>query len=303
MSYPERHSMTESKPHYIRWKALVTYFILSYGITWICSLIATNGLLPFQLPTIINDVSSPLVHYGPALAALMVVGIAGGRTGIRELLKRFRLWRVGIQWYLFVLLYPPLIKLIAVGLNILLGGSAPTFFSTRLIHQGNPFVLFIPVFIVVFFQAGIAEEIGWRGFALPQLQSQYSALTSSLILGVLWALWHFYPQNWSILLPTAWWYILGILSLTIIFTWVFNHTYGSLLLAILFHTANNTSDWIIPIEPAVTGTGAVRVYILYRVCTLLFAVALVLICGPKYLSHRGSVAKDGSVYHEGVESR
>lgn len=281
--------MTESKPYRIRWKVLVTYFILSYGITWICSLIATNGLLLFQLPTIISDVSSLLLHYGPALAALIVVGIAGGRMGIRELLSRFRLWRVGIQWYLFVLLYPPLIKLIAVGLNILLGGSAPTFFSTRLVHQANPFVLFFPVFVVVFLQAGIAEEIGWRGFALPQLQSQYSALTSSLILGVLWALWHFHPQNWSILLPTAWWYILGILSLTVIFTWVFNHTYGSLLLAVLFHTANNTSDWIIPIEPAVTGTGAVRVYILYRVCTLLFAVALVLVCGPKYLSHRGSV--------------
>ena len=268
--------------------SLVAYFILAYGITWILSIIATKGLLPFQLPTAIRTFGSLLLHYGPALAAIIVTGIAGGRVGVQKLLGRFREWRVGVQWYLFVLLYPTISRLIAVGLNVLLGGTAPAFFRARFVPEGNPVILFVPVFVGVLLQAGVAEEIGWRGFALPRLQARYSALTSSLILGMLWALWHFHPQNWPGLAPIAFWYILEVLSLTVIFTWVYNNTRGSLLVAVLFHTASNTSDWIVPIVPFITGASDIRAFVLHGLFNLIVAIAIIVVFGPKHLSRRPS---------------
>lgn len=272
------------RPGFPKRNSLVAYFVLAYGITWILSIMATKGLLPFQLPTAIRTLGSILLHYGPALAAIIVAGIVGGRAGVRELLSRFREWRVGVNWYLFVLLYPTIARLIAVGLNVLLGGTLPAFFRARGIPEGNPVVLFMPVFVGVLFQAGIAEEIGWRGFALPRLQTRYSALTSSLILGVLWALWHFHPQSWSDLAPIAFWYILGVLSLTVILTWVYNNTRGSLLVAVLFHTASNTADWIVPIASFITGVSDVRAFVLLHVLNLIVAIALIVVFGRANLS-------------------
>ena len=274
------------RPGFLKRNSLVAYFVLAYGITWILSIMATKGLLPLQLPTAIRTFGSILLHYGPALAAIIVAGIVGGSAGVRELLSRFREWRVGVHWYLFILLYPTIARLIAVGLNVLLGGTAPAFFRARGIPQGNPIILFIPVFVGILLQAGIAEEIGWRGFALPRLQAHYSAFTSSLILGVLWALWHFHPQNWPDLAPIAFWYILSVLSLTVIFTWVYNNTRGSLLVAVLFHTASNTSDWIVPIVPFITGASDVRASVLLQVFNLIVAVAIIVVFGSKHLSRR-----------------
>jgi membrane protease YdiL (CAAX protease family) len=274
------------RPGFLKRNSLAAYFVLAYGITWILSIMATKGLFPFQLPAAIMTFSSILLHYGPALAAIIVAGIVGRRAGVQELLSRLREWRVGVHWYLFILLYPTIARLIAVGLNVLLGGTAPAFFGARGIPEGNPIILFIPVFVGLLLQAGIAEEIGWRGFALPRLQAHYSALTSSLILGVLWALWHFHPLHWSDLAPIAFWYILGTLSLTVIFTWVYNNTRGSLLVAVLFHTASNTSDWIVPIVPFITGASDVRASVLLQVFNLIVAVAIIVVFGSKHLSRR-----------------
>ncbi len=280
--------MTERKQNWIKRNSLVAYFVLAYGITWILSIIATKDLPLFPSPAAIRTFSSILLHYGPALAAIIVAGIVGGGASIWELLGRFREWRVGLHWYLFVLLYPTIARLLAVGLDVMLGGTAPAFFRARDLPEGvTPIVLLIPVFVGVLFQAGIAEEIGWRGFALSRLQARYSALNSSLILGVLWALWHFHPQNWPFLAPIAFWYILGVLSLTVIFTWVYNNTKGSLLIAVLFHTASNTSDWIVPIAPLITGASDARAFVLLHVFYLIVAIAVIAVFGPKHLS-RGS---------------
>ena len=94
------------------------------------------------------------------------------------------IWRVSIFWYLFSFLVPAVIVLLAIGLHILLGGAVPEF--------GDPaqWYLVIPVFLYVLFFSVLGEEIGWRGYALPELQANHSALTASLIIGVIWGLWH-----------------------------------------------------------------------------------------------------------------
>jgi CAAX protease family protein len=259
--------------------SLVVYFLLAYAITWILSIVATTP----GMPQPIVGLSALILHYGPALAALIVTAWIAGRKGVGTLLNRLRIWRVGIGWYLLVLLYPVVSKLMAVGIDVLLGGTAPAFFSASDVPaSASPLVLLLPVFIGTLLQAGLAEEIGWRGFAQPQLQSRFNALISSLILGVLWAFWHFHPLNWAMLAPVAPQYVLMVICFTILLTWVYNSTKGSLLLVVLFHAASNTSDWIVPITPVFNPTSSASM--IQLVLYVAVAVVVVLVYGPKRLS-------------------
>lgn len=168
---------------------------------------------------------------------------------------------------------------------MLLGGAAPTFFSALGVPANvSPIVLLVPVFIGVLFQAGLAEEIGWRGFALPRLQGRHNALISSLILGVLWALWHYHPLNWSLIGPVLPLHFAAVVCMTVIVTWVYNNTSGSLLLAVLFHTASNTSDWIVPVGLAGGAATISRASIILIIVRVLTAILLVVIFGADRLS-------------------
>lgn len=278
--------MNETNPGLLKRYSLFIYFILAYGITWVLSILATEGLLPFQIPTIIKTFSAIVLHYGPALSGIIVASIVGGKSGVCELLGRLGRWRVDFRWYLFALFFPTVISLIAVGLDFLLGGTLPKFFSSANIPEGNPLSLIIMVFLVVFFQAGLAEEIGWRGYALPKLQSRYSALVASLILGVLWGFWHFHPQNFPSLAPLAFWYMLNIISGAILLTWLYNNTDKSILLAALFHTASNVSDCVVPTLSTISATNSIRSFIIKCLLMCLVAFAVIVLYGPSHLSRR-----------------
>ena len=272
--------MTESNSSWIRRHSLVTYFILAYGITWILSILATEGLLPFHLHATIILFSAIVLHYGPSLAAIIVEGIVGGKSGVRRLLARLCEWRVGIRWYLFIVLFPIVLRLVAVGLGVLLGGTFPKFASVNFVPEGiHPLLLPVLVVAGVLFQTGIAEEIGWRGYALPKLQTRLNALVSSLILGLLWGLWHYHPGNWPILAPLGFWYMFLAIPSTIIFTWVYNNTKGSLLIAVLFHTASNTADWLVPIMPGLTSASSMTPFILTGVLLWIVAITVVIAFG------------------------
>jgi membrane protease YdiL (CAAX protease family) len=145
------------------------------------------------------------------------------------------------------------------------------------------------VFLLVFFQAGLAEEIGWRGYALPGLQQRYSALTASLILGIIWALWHFSPVNFATLWPYAFWYIYNVIPFTIIVTWVYNNTNESLLLVALFHTASNVSDWMVPTMPTVSNATGIRPFIILGTIVWITALAITAIYGSRHLSHKALI--------------
>jgi len=268
---------------------LVLFFALAYGITWLFSALATPGLLPLELPAVVRGLGAVLCHFGPSLAAVLVSAASGGRTALRRLLGQLGRWRVGAGWYAFVLLYPLAARLLAAGLDVALGGKVPLPFRAGGVPAGNPLLLFVPVFAAVLLQAGLAEEIGWRGFALPRLQARHSALISSLILGILWAGWHFHPLNWPLMRPVAPWYVLGTLPFTILFTWVYNSSGGSLLLAVLFHTASNVSDWILPIVPFLSSAGSGRAYGLLILINTLLAAVVVIACGPQYLAGSATV--------------
>jgi hypothetical protein len=154
------------------------------------------------------------------------------------------------------LLLPGLVILLAVTLNNWIGGTAPDF-SMAAFPFGPPetplwqklLILFL-VFTLGF--DGLGEEIGWRGFALPKLLESRSPLVASLILGALWALWHFpYALTAGTFLSEVplHWFFINLLALSVIYTWIFINTNGSLLLPLLFHAAGNTTSNLFPILP------------------------------------------------------
>jgi membrane protease YdiL (CAAX protease family) len=223
---------------------LVFYFLIAYAGAWLVEVPVAlsetgTGLLPFTIPRPVIALALAVATFvGPTLSAFVMTGMIEGRIGIRRLLRRYVLWRVGLRWYLFVLLAIPAIELLGA---IVVPGALASFQPLTL-----SLVLTYPVaFVSTFILGGpLGEEPGWRGFALPRLQPLHGPLLGSLILGVLWACWHL-PLFWSGVwtpptLPNIVMFILMITSLTIIMTWVFNNAKGSLLITMLMHASFNT---------------------------------------------------------------
>lgn len=249
---------------------LLFYFLIALGFSWAYDLTVRMALHPAIFPW---GVLLALVYtLGPTLAAFLMTAVTQGRAGILHLLRRYVLWRVGIPWYLLVLLGVPALLLLAV---LLLPGALSAF---RL-----PGLSFWPTFLIGCLLTLVAggplfEEGGWRGFALPRLQQRSGPLVGTLILGVLWGLWHL-PEFFT---PGTSQYVPGIgfighlisfvvfdiltIALAVIMTWVFNNTRGSIGLAILLHTSINVASSILlpPLFPSLAGT-------------LLFPLSLVLV--------------------------
>lgn len=201
-----------------------------------------------------------LLTLGPTLAAFLMTAVTQGRAGILQLLRRYVLWRVGISWYLLVLLGVPTLLL----LPYLIQPGA--FAAFRL-----PELSFWPTYLIVYlstlvFGGPLGEEGGWRGFALPRLEQHSGPLVGTLLLGVLWGLWHLplfllvpgYNGAGTgfvaILIPFVA-FVISVIGMTVIFTWVFNNTRGSLLLAILLHASINAAAGMLPLLfPSLVGT-------------------------------------------------
>jgi membrane protease YdiL (CAAX protease family) len=243
--------------NWMRRSPLVAFFVIAFSITWFCqilglllaqrnalSLINEDNLLHFfallSLRLAPGEASAYLVYTlgaGPLVAALLVTWATGGRGGIEELWGRIKKWRVEPRWYLIVFLLPVALALISLTAGVLVGGLRPSSYSPLL-----PLAYFIPFFLYMLVFTGLAEEPGWRGFALPHLQSRYSAVKSSWILGVLWGVWHFpsiiyYNLATGIptlaLLPILIGLVLGIVGWTIVNTWVYNSTESVFLMIVL----------------------------------------------------------------------
>jgi uncharacterized protein len=232
---------------------LIAFFVLAYLLTW-----WIYPLLKF----------SPLLGifglFGPAIAAIIMAAVTDGKSGVQALLHRAVLWRVRLPWYVIALGLPTLLSLATATLAYLVG-------ATEFIRVGALAPIELVLFVLV-----VGEELGWRGYALPRLLEKRSALTASLILGVLWGLWHLptflVPGTPQYGLPfTA--FVLLTIEYSILMTWVFIHTLGSVLIATLFHGAINLSQGLF-----VGGIdGATRYWLLsivYGVAAVVAAIAL-----------------------------
>ncbi len=186
---------------------------------------------------------------GPMYAAIIILAFESGRTGLRGLWQRSTRWRVGGRWYLVVLAIVFAIYL-PPAIFGLLRGPLPT--ANQVL---TPLLWFVPLFLYTLMASGL-EEPGWRGYALPKLQTRYSAKKASVILGVIWGIWH-WPVFISVYtnalnapggspiqaLITALiqllMYIFGaMVAEAFIYTWLYNRT-RSVFLCILLHVFHN----------------------------------------------------------------
>jgi uncharacterized protein len=225
----------------LRRHPLIVFFLLAYMVTWLLWLPAMLLHLP------VHDLRN---IPGPALGvtglAFLMAALSNGKAGVLDMLRRFVLWRVGVPWYAFAILGLPIIQVL-VGFVLPGGQGALSAFSPASL-------LLYPAAYAFRFPFGpLWEEAGWRGFALPRLQRRYGPFVGTLILGVLWGIWHlplYLPadiQQGGIIggvLGFAVFVLLAI-AMAVIFTWVFNNTKGSLLIAILLHASiDGTSTYI-----------------------------------------------------------
>jgi membrane protease YdiL (CAAX protease family) len=259
---------------YVKSHPVLAFFALTFLITW--SLWAL--IIGLNLPLGAGYVPFVLAASGPSLSGLILSYITGGAAGLKSLLAKIALWRVGLTWYAAVVLLPLLLALASLGLYVMLGHPWPPFAML-----GKWYLLPLAFVQVLLLGGPLEEELGWRGFALPHLQAKYGALEASLIVGVMWALWHLpaYLIPWSSqhlpLVP----YLLHFAALSVLFAWVYNNTRGSLLPALMFHTSVNLFSAFVPVTPSAAGSALplnLLVALLYGA-----AVVVVIAFGPNKL--------------------
>ena len=226
----------------IRAHPIAAYFILAYGASWLL-LALLYGLLRLPAALVIL-----LQTAGPTVAALMVAGATGGRTAIGELVSRVRIWRVGVRWYALAVVGLPVACIVV---SLVVPGGVDAFRAASL---GQIPVMFLVYLIVGWLSGPLFEEPGWRGFALPRMQARMGPLYATLALGVLWAAWHvpqfvipeWADQNGGSDAVTVVLFLVMVVAIAPLLTWVFNHTKGSLLLAMLTHSSINASLSMLP---------------------------------------------------------
>jgi uncharacterized protein len=272
----------------IRNYPLGTYFAIACIGTWLTILpllLGQDGLgfFSYQFGDVGILFALLATFTGPLLAAYGVTVITSGKAGILALWYRYGQWRVGILWYLIALFGYFLIWL--VGYSVWLNGT-PLFNFIA-----DPSLVFraylAPLTLLLILALG--EETGWRGFALPRLQQRYGALGGTLILAILHGLWHiptlFIPgfvSDSTLSLPFIVGWIATVIAVTFIYTWIFNNTGGSLLIAILVHAGSNASSSLMsalmPADPALNGWQAAIYNSNWNLANLIpFAVIAVLV--------------------------
>ena len=272
------------------------FVLVAFAFTWFFWLLAI-----LEARGLVSSLPVPAVFFGafgPAVAAVVITAQESGRAGLRSLLSRIVRWRVAPFWYGVALLGPIVVQLVAMALHVVLGGQPP---DPLAMVGVLPIVLVS--FLYMLIQVGIGEEVGWRGYALPRLQAGYGALLSSVILGVIWTLWHlplfFNPATGYSLTP-FWVFLIFMLPGSILITWVFNSTGGSALIIMILHAMLNASSsplWrAIPDYSTREATTAVvtHLYLVQAAVLWVAAVAVVLVYGSRDLSrHPRQIAQSG----------
>jgi uncharacterized protein len=254
-------------------------------LTWpfmIWDALASHGILPFRLPLPVML----LQGYMPTMAAVIVTGRLSGRPGIRALFRKLLIARVEFRWYAFAILAIAGVCIAAILLGNQFGSpsSVPVLYE-KMPPLSRPVELLLTV-AFYFVLTGVlnGEELAWRGFALPRLQAKYNAMISSVILSVPFTLFHlplFFDAENN--MGTFASFAIRAVALTILFTWLYNHTRGSVLLAYIMHAAFNTWTRVFSIDPGNTFQDWMMTLVMVILAGIVVAVS-----GAKNLSRTNS---------------
>jgi membrane protease YdiL (CAAX protease family) len=221
---------------FTRGHPVLSYYVLVFIVSWGGGLLALGpgGLMGTTVtPRTQLLVNVPIGIMGPCIAGLLMTTVLYGRNGLRALLSRLTKWRVGIGWYAFAILTAPVISTAS-----LLARSTPPAIATA----SNKLALLLMGIAIGIGTSPFFEEIGWTGFATPELRKRFGVLGTGLFIGVLWGVWHFpafsatgrtseplSPVVFTVALLFTW-----LIPYRVLMVWLYDHTH-SLLLAMIMH--------------------------------------------------------------------
>jgi membrane protease YdiL (CAAX protease family) len=277
---------------FIKRHPVLTYFALTFVISW-------GGVIilgaPYGMPTTSEQFAEqwPIVFlpyfFGPSTASMLLTGLVYGKDGFRELLSRLVMWRVGTRWYAIALLTAPLlVTLILLALSL-----TSAVFLPGILTSADKVGLILTGLLVGLIEGGFMEELGWTGFATPELRRRYSIVATALIVGILHAVWHFLPTFWGsgdsagafdllLFLPPCLFYIGVLPAYRVLMVWVYDRT-GSLLVAMLMH-ASLTASTLFILAPQATGVPLLTYY-------LVLAGVMWGVVAAVAMAHRGQLEK------------
>jgi uncharacterized protein len=253
-------------------------------VWWIPATLAFKGVLSLSTSwLLLLVIGGP----GPSISAITLTCMLDGIEGLKNLFRKFLIWRVNFAWYVFALITPPALLVCAMAIYTFRGGSLG-----RIDWANWPVLLSAIVFALPY--GPVSEELGWRGHMLPRLQRSYNPLLSSIILGAIWMLWHT-PLFWlpggaaisgpAVSVFAVLWYLAYLIGWSILFTWMYNNTHGSVLLAVLLHGSLNAGSVLalFPELPFLTRRYLLSLTIIPLAVEI---VAVTLLFGSKRLSRR-----------------
>lgn len=284
---------------FIKRHSLLTYYALTFAISWggILFIVGPRGIpcTPEEFERLLPVAILALLG-GPSVAGILLSGLVYGRAGLRELLSRLFKWYVGIRWYAVALLTAPLLmSAIPLAISLLLPEFLPRVFTTG--DKASLLVMGIAFGLV----GGFLEELGWTGFAIPELRQHYSVLATGLIVGFLWGAWHVLMNFCSsgdasgalatTLFLHSFIFSVGILpAYRVLMVWVYDHT-RSLLVAMLMHTSLIVSNVLF--VPEAIGEAPGPIWSLVMAAALWILVAVIAVANRGQLSRQPLGDKKG----------
>lgn len=266
----------------------MTAFVKQYPALSLLALSSFLGILPMALvyTGLLPSGASQLGALSASAAGIILAAIESRKRGVQELLRRALIWRVGIGWWAFALLFTGIISAATLALVNLFGDRSVALTGVV------PWFDLLPMAIILTIFAGLGEEFGWRGFLIPRLQLRHSALKTSVIIGAFHSLWHvpkFFIAGETQYLwlqdvgffPAFLGYAVFVIAWAIQLTWVFNNTKGSVLLAAVVHGVGNA--WIGGYFDIYTQTGMLGNFVMTALMAAA-SLAIVILAGPAHLS-------------------
>jgi membrane protease YdiL (CAAX protease family) len=261
------------------------FFVLAYVLSWVFWMPATqmNSERLLILAVILYVVGG----FGPTVAGIIMIDRTEDKEGQRDFLRRlFSFKQIGCLWYAFIFLVFPLLAILTTLVYRLVQGCLPSLPALDRIASQPQQLIGLPIIALQVLLAGpLSEEIGWRGFALDRLQERWNALIASLVLGGGWTLWHtplFFVKgtmynDWGFGTALFWLFLMRMVSLSLIMTWVYNNNGNSILSAVLLHfTFNFTFGFFHPAPN--------ELHLYGTLLFMVFATAVTMIWGAKMLT-------------------
>ncbi|MGA9118021.1 MAG: type II CAAX endopeptidase family protein [Bacteroidota bacterium] len=261
------------------------FFALTFGFSWLVwlpAILGNLGIISLRVDAVAGPISI-LGLFGPMFGACVLIYRDQGWAGVKRHLGRLLNVRIRAGWWAVILLLP-------------LGIQAAAHFFPLVTHEQVPAPLisslwaFLFTLVMVTLVGGGQEELGWRGYALDRIQTRFTALNSSVILGTFWACWHiplWFMPGTSLGSTPFGAFVVACAALSVILTWIYNNTGKNMVAAILTHGMVNAVN---PLFPVIMARGTDQhVYVYWAITYAVAAILITLIWGPTTLSGRTTV--------------